>query len=1186
MKKLKFFFAACAAMVSLGANAQLTDGTVYWIQDTVTGQFISQGDDWSTKAVGQDVGGLGFQAVLVSDNVYKLYNIMWNTVNDDTRGLGPDLYVDQTPAEWTLTASGDGYLISSGDNYLVNNGTENAYKEKPINKTTDAAAATVWKFLTKTEYDAAIQEYKDGKAASYATKLGYTVSTVSDLEALINNKDNFISKDYTTSIINPTLGSNGDGWTHGQISQRNEGWAVGSGCAEFWTGCGFCTQTVASGLPNGLYKVTFVGSFRPANYEPSEDLASEKASSPAFVYANDAKVEFLHWIDVPAKANGRSGITVANGYQNTFYTYLTDGSLALGVVADGFTDKNNWTTFGQFTLTYYSDQVSDEEATEILETANGIKDSKMGSGVKSALTSAISAFENNKTIANFNALNTAISNANASIASYAALLTAITNANDHTIYTPVFDASTTTYTNAVSTAQGVYDAGEVEDCTDAITALTYGIYSAYESDYLVFANDYAYDYSTLLNQDMTKWASTDYVTMTANEHWNGKTGQRYYEQSGAEWSSNAWNHAASETTTLPAGKYVMSITARASADVTSTMSVKVGDSEAVTVALPHKGNEGRGITTSGVGSYADDGIYANTNGRGWEYRFIAFEVTENDTPVTISFSSSTNVIYNWVSLAAPLLKGDVHPNQIKLNQVKSLAETLAEYESQISAATFATFADHLTAANNATVENTDLDEIITNLQADIEIAKAEVTAIAAARASFQTLKEYADALVAVANDNGEANTTLATAISDQISAADVNDAEAITTATSTLKAAMITYVGAANPVGEDAQFDCTFMLTNPDLTGLKDWAPADGWAGENSGNSQVMYNTDVQGADEKPWFYEFWSYNPYTSKFNLYLTTTLPEGTYNMECYAFAQCASNTSTRDEEPAPQGISFSVNDTDGSFITSTVMEPASLEFVNDAEQEVKIGLKAQTGNNRTWMGIGYVQLFKVPAKAFTLDENTAWDNTKSGAGDVILNRNIKEGINTLTLPFSMTQAEVEDNFGAGSVVYALKAYDADLQLISFTTHEGIVPNVPCLLKATDDGNTYLLEGRTIVAGEPEAKGTDVTMIGTYAASIKVPTGSYIIHDDQIYYVNSDVSLKNTRAYIKLKPENPGDEFYEGRTLILSFDDGETTGIATMEDGQLNIETGDIYDLSGRKVKNPAKGIYMMNGKKVIK
>jgi hypothetical protein len=69
MKKIKLLLAAVAAMVTMGVNAQLTDGTVYWIQDTSTGQFLSQGANWGTQAVVQEVGGVGFEAIYISEGV-------------------------------------------------------------------------------------------------------------------------------------------------------------------------------------------------------------------------------------------------------------------------------------------------------------------------------------------------------------------------------------------------------------------------------------------------------------------------------------------------------------------------------------------------------------------------------------------------------------------------------------------------------------------------------------------------------------------------------------------------------------------------------------------------------------------------------------------------------------------------------------------------------------------------------------------------------------------------------------------------------------------------------------------------------------------------------------------------------------------------------------------------------------
>ena len=50
-----------------------------------------------------------------------------------------------------------------------------------------------------------------------------------------------------------------------------------------------------------------------------------------------------------------------------------------------------------------------------------------------------------------------------------------------------------------------------------------------------------------------------------------------------------------------------------------------------------------------------------------------------------------------------------------------------------------------------------------------------------------------------------------------------------------------------------------------------------------------------------------------------------------------------------------------------------------------------------------------------------------------------------------------------------------------------------------------------------------------------------------------------------------------------INLTFDDSESTDINQIMNG-LNAKE-DIYDLSGRKVTHPSKGIYIMNGKKVL-
>ena len=215
-------------------------------------------------------------------------------------------------------------------------------------------------------------------------------------------------------------------------------------------------------------------------------------------------------------------------------------------------------------------------------------------------------------------------------------------------------------------------------------------------------------------------------------------------------------------------------------------------------------------------------------------------------------------------------------------------------------------------------------------------------------------------------------------------------------------------------------------------------------------------------------------------------------------------------------------------------------------------------------------------------YTVDED-AENVIANGAGAVELKRTIKAGVNTIVLPFSMTQEEVEDYFGEGSVVYVADAYTAADENINFNTSTaGIAPNVPVLLKATEAGSEYSIPGRTIVAAEPSYTFTNGTMVGTYTADSEVPTEglNYVISNNKLYIVNSEITMKATRAYISLDSEEE-----EGAKVINITFDGGTTGIATVENGEVKVYTGKIFDISGREVKTMTKGIYVVDGKKVM-
>jgi hypothetical protein len=74
-------------------------------------------------------------------------------------------------------------------------------------------------------------------------------------------------------------------------------------------------------------------------------------------------------------------------------------------------------------------------------------------------------------------------------------------------------------------------------------------------------------------------------------------------------------------------------------------------------------------------------------------------------------------------------------------------------------------------------------------------------------------------------------------------------------------------------------------------------------------------------------------------------------------------------------------------------------------------------------------------------------------------------------------------------------------------------------------------------------------------------------------------TDLQLSAGRAYLEM----PVSIFDGGAKAIITFEDDVTDGITLIDGDEQNA--GNIYDIQGRKVENPTKGIYIVNGKKVV-
>lgn len=72
--------------------------------------------------------------------------------------------------------------------------------------------------------------------------------------------------------------------------------------------------------------------------------------------------------------------------------------------------------------------------------------------------------------------------------------------------------------------------------------------------------------------------------------------------------------------------------------------------------------------------------------------------------------------------------------------------------------------------------------------------------------------------------------------------------------------------------------------------------------------------------------------------------------------------------------------------------------------------------------------------------------------------------------------------------------------------------------------------------------------------------------------------EVAIPGNKAYLRVATSSTA------RELTAIFDDDETTGVTSIDNGQVTIDNA-WYNLNGQKVLTPTKGLYIVNGKKVI-
>ncbi len=252
-----------------------------------------------------------------------------------------------------------------------------------------------------------------------------------------------------------------------------------------------------------------------------------------------------------------------------------------------------------------------------------------------------------------------------------------------------------------------------------------------------------------------------------------------------------------------------------------------------------------------------------------------------------------------------------------------------------------------------------------------------------------------------------------------------------------------------------------------------------------------------------------------------------------------------------------------------------------FIKDATPNTKVTFSCSVA------GCYFLDNVKIE-RAIGLDEaadNSAVLEKNNGkAVNVMLKRTlVADSWNTLCLPFSMSHDAVQTVFGEGTVLKQMKEWNAAENVIYFETADAVVAGQPYIIKPVEAKESLLLQDQTVLNAVNNATSGHISFCGIMSSTQLSESDVFLGTDGELYLPNAaeengDV-LRGFRAYFK------------GISNIADTKvniEGVVSGIENIN-GATAQANGKVFTLAGQYVGNSTKGlmkgIYVVNGKKIV-
>ena len=172
-------------------------------------------------------------------------------------------------------------------------------------------------------------------------------------------------------------------------------------------------------------------------------------------------------------------------------------------------------------------------------------------------------------------------------------------------------------------------------------------------------------------------------------------------------------------------------------------------------------------------------------------------------------------------------------------------------------------------------------------------------------------------------------------------------------------------------------------------------------------------------------------------------------------------------------------------------------------------------------------------------------------------------------------------------AGAELYSIAGVDNKTAPTALNLTEVYVAQagVPYIFKATASTiSAYYTGDAATTAGDANGligSFTKESITDANGDPITATENPYVLKNNKVCKAGVNVSVGANKAYINLNDVPTS----TGSSPVKMFIDTEADGIRTMDNGQWTMDNAEVYDLAGRRVIQPRRGIYIVNGKKVL-